>query len=91
MAFQKWDFEIFLKILKYIVLWILIWEQNIFGLIWRTIWEESITLNRTLGTLKKEIFENYLKFWSAVDFLFWYYNKMYPALFVELFELNPEL
>ena len=36
------------------VLWILISELNVFGLIFRTIWEESRTVNRTLDTLRNE-------------------------------------
>ena len=41
-------------------LWILILEWNVFGLIFRNIWEESRTVNRTLGTLRNEFsFEKY--------------------------------
>ena len=41
-----------------IVFWILVLEQSVFGLNCRNIRVESRTLNKTLGTLKNEIFKN---------------------------------
>ena len=53
--------KIIWKLWSAIVFWILILEQNVFGLICRTIWVESRTLNRTLGTVENEILERIME------------------------------
>ena len=51
-------FSIFIwKLSSATVVWLLILEQNVLGLICKNIWVEYRTLNRILGTVKNEIFE----------------------------------
>ena len=48
-----------------VIFWILISQQTVFGFICRTIWEESRTLNKTLRTLKNEIFKKIVEILSS--------------------------
>ena len=68
--FQKHEiFEKILKLWSAIVFLILILEQNVYGFICSTIWEEFRTLNKILKTSKNEIFEKNLKTLDCHSFL----------------------